>query len=200
MKLLKEIKKQPNLPILQDENSKEALNTLLIKDYTKESIFILITNGPFFTFKFINEVLSEIFKEQDELDNLDVKLFINKKILDLKKTNYFIKIDKYIKTEDLVKRIYVLYNIFNNLRKENIKHCLIYIGEENSNKNEENILSFKKYISAINNNQKNIDEILIKAKIENIIKALNPIKTNFCQILVNYGNNIIAQLSKKKIL
>jgi len=198
IKILNEIRKNQNLPIFNDENIKVELNALNIEDYTKESIFILITNGSFFTFKFTIDILSEIFKKQDESDNLDVKIFINKKISDLNNTNNFIKIEKDFEAEDLINRIYEIYNIFKNLRKENIKHCLMYIGEENSKKNEESILSFKKYISENNNNQKNLDDILFKTQIEKIIKELKPIQNNFFEILVNYGNIIINKLSHKK--
>ena len=76
---------------------------------------------------------------------------------------------------------YNIYKIFHNLRKNKIRHCLIYIGEKDENKYEEYIL---KYINFDNKNKKefenylykqDIDDIVINHKISEYINKLNKI-------------------------
>ena len=87
----------------------------------------------------------------------------------------------------------MFYKIFSNLRINNIKHCLFYIGEESGTDYEDIILK----VQDINNPQnlkKNLDDIYINCELKKIIKSLNIIKNKFCDVLESFGNKLIKIL------
>ena len=149
-----------------DKRYIEAIESLLINDIYKENIFIFFTNGSFFLLKFAIEMLSKIFKNNIN-DEKVIKDEINKTIINNNEFENFI--DFPINIEE---KIYQFYIIFKNLRDNKIRHCLFYIGEENGNKFEDNLIKYRNFKSNYMNEKIYLDDILINQKMKGFIKQL----------------------------
>jgi len=199
-KIFEKLRKD-NLLSLCDEKNKKIIDSFLINVYN-ENIFLFITDGcSYLVFRLVIDIISNILEKDTNLTEIEIKEKIknetNKKI---NKTIMKVIGDKSLFDTN----IYNIYKIFHNLRKNKIRHCLIYIGEKDENKYEEYVL---KYINFDNKNKKefenylykqDIDDIVINHKISEYINTLNNIKYDFCEFLKNSAKNIYSILNQKK--
>lgn len=150
---LKEIKSESVLENIK-EKYKDILNSISLKDEQKENIFIFMTNGSYFLLKFIVNIVSDIFKQNVDNDKSKIKNLISEKIKEFNTTS----IDNIIKNKKakIIDIVYQFYLIFYELRNQNIKHCLFYIGEDSGNEYENNLLKYTTFKK--NNNKTDLEK------------------------------------------
>ena len=118
LNFLNEIKSEP---ILENTKGKyeDILNSISLKDEQKENIFMFMTNGSYFLLKFIVNIISDIFNENLNKENLKIEDLISEKIKKFHTTS----IGNIIKNKKakIIDNIYQFYLIFNELRNQKIK-------------------------------------------------------------------------------
>ena len=102
------------------------LKSFYLKDISNNNIFLLITNGPYLLFRIIFNILNEILSAQKDIFD---KQYVENKIQEY--NNILTKLTE--SNKSIFKKIEDLYNLFSNLRKNNINHCVLYIGTNSEN-------------------------------------------------------------------
>ena len=161
-----------------------------------------MTNGSYFLLKFIVNIVSDIFKQNVDNDKSKIKNLISEKIKEFNTTS----IDNIIKNKKakIIDIVYQFYLIFYELRNQNIKHCLFYIGEDSGNEYENNLLKYTTFKK--NNNKTDLEkeqkkfqnDFTINNKIKDKIKELFDIQNNFKIILENFGLTLYKELCKNE--
>ena len=187
-----------NYLFLDDTMIKKIIDSFMI-DPNKENIFIYITNGSYFLLKYAVKTIETIFEElkQKQMNDKDVKKFIEKKINLEKIKNESLIIYNIIKNwniNSLVEKFFSFYILFNELRINKIKHCLFYIGEESGTEYEDSIVKIANLKQIVLNE----DDIYINYMVKNLIYELIKIRDNFCNILSEYGKEMLKKLFEIK--
>ena len=81
--------------------------------------------------------------------------------------------------EKILKCFYSFYQIFKNIRANNIKHCILYIGEESATEYEENIKAFAYMNQFVKIKDLIVDDIYINLMIKKSINNLRVIKKEY---------------------
>ena len=182
-----------------NEEYKKIIDSFLIEP-DNENIFIFITNGSYFLLKFAVEKIEEIFNNTklSQKSSQDIRNFIDKEINGEKKKGessiYYNCINN---INNLTDKLFTFYQIFYDLRKNNIKHCLFYIGEESGTEYEDGILKIcKEKKSEIIKN-----DISATFKIKKLISDLSKINLNFENIIKDFEKKVkeIIIMNEKKI-
>ena len=168
-----------------NENNKKTLDSLMI-DINNESLFILITNGSYFLLKFAINILKSLFK-QNNIEEKEINKIIQDKVdIELNKKNnsliYYLIHNK----KKFCGRLYKFYLFFDDLRKNNVRHCLLYIGEESGTEFEDGIIS----IMNLNKTQTVKDDLKLICKTKNIIDDLSRIKKDSDAIIKKFCKDI----------
>ena len=188
-----------NILAVTNEEYKKIIDSFLI-DPDHENIFIFITNGSYFLLKFAVEKIEEIFNNTklSQKSSQDIRNFIDKEINGEKKKGessiYYNCINN---INNLTDKLFTFYQIFYDLRKNNIKHCLFYIGEESGTEYEDGILKIcKEKESEIIKN-----DISTTFKIKKLISDLSKINLNFENIIKDFEKKVkeIIIMNEKKI-
>ena len=139
---------------LSKEEIKNIIDSFLIDPYN-ENIFIFITNGSYFLLQLAVNISSLLFEEdkkenQSQMTDEKKKEFINKKINEKIEEKDSIMMNDLIKNEkNLGEQIFGFYKYFSNLRSNNIKHWLFYIGEQSVSRYQLYHKSFRLLLSHI---------------------------------------------------
>ena len=176
------------LAILNNDN-KQILDSFLI-DVNNENLFILITNGSYFLLKFAVNIIKSLFRKNNIEEKEIIKIIKDKVDIELNKKDNSL-IYKFIqKKKNFCERLYKLYLFFDNLRKNNIRHCLLYIGEESGTEFEDGIISLMnlKKIQTVK------DDLNIIFTTKNIIHDLSRIRDDSDAFIKNFWNDIKESL------
>ena len=155
--ILSKIKNQ-NLLILTKENYRYIFDSFPI-NFNNENIFILIIDGSYLVLMFVINILKKIFEEEQKkiLEEKEIMEIINIEFL----KNYNDTIKNIIGNIEIIdsfnKYVFKFYTLFHKLRKKKIRHCLFYIGKENENEYEENLLNFLNIEKSYKNNEQIIE-------------------------------------------
>ena len=200
IKIFEKLRKE-NL-LLFNENNKLIIDSFLI-NVSNENIFLFITDGSYLVFRLVVDIVSTILEEDTNLTEIEIT---NKIKNETQK-----KIDKTIMQSigdksSFDTNIYNIYTMFHNLRKNKIRHCLIYVGVKDENEYEEYLLKYinfdsknkKEFENYLNKKEPNINDIVINHKISEYINELNNIKYNFCKFLEKSDKDLYSNLKKKK--
>ena len=181
---------------------KGLFESLMIDNFNNENIFILITDGSYILLKISFEIVNNILKikknenvkqNEDENEN-EARSLIKKEIEVKKKTINNIIGNKLKYLENL---IYNFYQILDNLRKNNIRHCIFYLGEETGNEYEDAMLLFSKNLLNINKTY-NDEDIIINFNLKKNINELISIRGELIQELKNYVAKLYKKLENNK--
>ena len=172
----------------KNENLQIILKSFDLNDISKENIFILITNGPYLLFRIIFKILDDILEKDNHdniLDDLEKEINIQNDIL-----SQMTESKKNIK-----EKVFHLYNIFKDLRENNVNHWVLYIGSNTENMKD---LEFFQNREIIQNKEKNeqftenINEfkeiIKIKKGIRNMLKIKNDLEDCYSSFAKNVYN------------
>lgn len=174
----------------KDENDyKEIFNEykIICEDYKcspeTKKIFCIITNGDYRKLKIITDLIEDLLKQKYSEEE------IKKNILNVINTNKIIFSDE-TNIEALKDNIFCNYLIFANLKQNNIKHALIYIGDITKINYDEKYQS----IFDINLTLKNSKEFLnlnnIKENYFELKKIINQFEKKLSDIALPYKSNM----------
>ena len=194
LKILEGLRNKNINPI--KEKYKGLFESLMIDNINNDNIFILITDGSYILLKIAFEIVNDILKikkNEDENEN-DTRSLIKNEIEAKKNTINNIIGNKFNYLENL---IYNFYQILNSLRKNNIRHCILYLGEETGNEYEESMLLFSKNL--LNSNKTyNDEDIIINYNMKKYIKELISLRGELTKQLKIYGEKLYEKLENNK--
>jgi len=194
LKILEGLRNKNINPI--KEKYKGLFESLMIDNINNDNIFILITDGSYILLKIAFEIVNDILKikkNEDENEN-DTRSLIKNEIEAKKNTINNIIGNKFNYLENL---IYNFYQILNSLRKNNIRHCILYLGEETGNEYEEAMLLFSKNSLNINKTD-NDEDIIINYNMKKYIKELISLRGELINQLKIYGEKLYKKLENNK--
>jgi len=184
----------------KDKNLQIILKSFDLNDISKENIFILITNGPYLLFRIIFKILDDILDKDNQdniLDDLEKEINTQNDIL-----SQLTESKKNIK-----EKVFHLYNIFKDLRKNNINHCVLYIGSNSENMKDDEffqnreILQNKEKNEQFTENIKEFKEIIkIKKGIRNMLKIKNDLEDCYSSFAKNMYNKLIKDKTILEII
>ena len=171
-------KKEGYEKIDKNQNLQKILNSFNIKDISKENIFLIITNGPYLLFKIIFEILEKVLKDENQnIYDIENKIEEHNDIL-----------TKLCESKrNLKEKVKNLYSLFKDLRKENINHCVLYIGTNSENLKDTDFFQ----INSIINNSENIEELKENInEFTDIINLKNEIRNILSKNTYFFGANL----------
>ena len=180
----------------KDKNIQEILKSYDLNDTSKENIFILITNGPYLLFRIIFKILDDLLKTNNHdniLDDIEKQINTQNDIL-----SQLTESKKNIKEE-----VFHLYNIFKDLRENNVNHCVLYIGSNSENMKDDEFFQNQEIIKNKEKNEQfteNINEFEEIIKIKNGIRNVLKIKNDFEDCYSSFAKNVYNKLIKDKTI
>ena len=187
-------KKEGYEKIDKNQNLQKILNSFNIKDISKENIFLIITNGPYLLFKIIFEILEKVLKDENQnIYDIENKIEEHNDIL-----------TKLCESKrNLKEKVKNLYSLFKDLRKENINHCVLYIGTNSENLKDTDFFKMNSIITNSENKEElkeNINEFTDIIRLKNGIIDMLKIKNEIDNKFESFANNVYQKLKDAQSL
>ena len=190
------IKKKVKNENEKEKNKQIILKSFDLKDISNENIFILITNGPYLLFRIIFKILDELLKTDNHYNiNDDIEKEIN--------TQNDILSQLTESKRNIKEKVSHLYQIFKDLRKNKVNHCVLYIGTNSENIKDDEFFQNREIIKnkeKIEEFSENINEFKEIIKIKKGIRNMLKIKNEFEECYSSFAKNIYDKLIKDKTI